>query len=165
MGWQRQKIPSSPVREDAEPGQGDFVSWFERLTGFVECGYDATREQLEIDGKRLRSRVNGRCCGIGDLELVSLAELRRRAREGPLRRGRSRVRVVRGDVRHLHRHPEFSGALFQVASQFNLLEMTGPDVTPEHGVTRYAFDHTQGPACAIAAGGGNHLPELFCKGR
>jgi hypothetical protein len=42
--------------------------------------------------------------------------------------------------------------LFQVASQFNLLEMTGPDVTPEHGVTRYAFDRTQGPACAIAAG-------------
>jgi len=42
--------------------------------------------------------------------------------------------------------------MFQVASQFNLLEMTGPSVTPEDGVTRYAGDHTQGPACAIAAG-------------
>jgi hypothetical protein len=42
--------------------------------------------------------------------------------------------------------------LFQVASQFNLLEMTGPGITPEDGVTRYAGDHTQGPACAIAAG-------------
>lgn len=30
--------------------------------------------------------------------------------------------------------------------------MTGPEVTPEDGVTRYAHDRTQGPACAIAAG-------------
>jgi hypothetical protein len=42
--------------------------------------------------------------------------------------------------------------LFQVASQFNLLEMTSYEVTPEHGVTRYQYDRTQGPACAIAAG-------------
>jgi hypothetical protein len=41
---------------------------------------------------------------------------------------------------------------FQVASQFNLLVMTGPNVTPEDGVTRYQYDPTQGPACAIAAG-------------
>src|SRR3954451_18554000 len=30
--------------------------------------------------------------------------------------------------------------------------MTGPNINPEHGVTRYQTDHTQGPACAIAAG-------------
>ena len=42
--------------------------------------------------------------------------------------------------------------MFQVASQFNLLEMTGPGVSPEDGVTRYITDRTQGPACAIAAG-------------
>src|SRR3954452_12236636 len=42
--------------------------------------------------------------------------------------------------------------MFLVASQFNLLEMTGPDVTPEDGVTRYVHDRTQGPACALAAG-------------
>ena len=52
----------------------------------------------------------------------------------------------------MHADPELEGALFQVASQFNLLEMTGPSVTPEDGVTRYSHDHTQGPACAIAAG-------------
>ena len=52
----------------------------------------------------------------------------------------------------MHAEPELEGALFQVASQFNLLEMTGPNVTPEDGVTRYSGDHTQGPACAIAAG-------------
>jgi hypothetical protein len=52
----------------------------------------------------------------------------------------------------MHQAPENAGALFQVASQFNLLEMTGPEMTPEHGVTCYQHDRTQGPACAIAAG-------------
>jgi hypothetical protein len=66
--------------------------------------------------------------------------------------GRLQVSVAVGDVRLLHLAPEYAGALFQVASQFNLLEMTGPSVTPEDGVTRYQGDPTQGPACAIAAG-------------
>ena len=39
-----------------------------------------------------------------------------------------------------------------MASQFNVLEMTGPNVSPEEGVTQYVRDRTQGPACAIAAG-------------
>jgi hypothetical protein len=62
------------------------------------------------------------------------------------------VRSVVGDVHQLHQAPDCRGALFQVASQFNLLEMVGPEVTPEHGVTIYQHDRTQGPACAIAAG-------------
>ena len=57
-----------------------------------------------------------------------------------------------GDARRLQQEPDHAGALIQVASQFNALEMTGPEVTPEHGVTRYMHDRTQGPACAIAAG-------------
>jgi hypothetical protein len=52
----------------------------------------------------------------------------------------------------MHQLHENAGALFQVASQFNLLEMISPEVTPEDGVTRYRNDPTQGPACAIAAG-------------
>jgi hypothetical protein len=52
----------------------------------------------------------------------------------------------------MHRSAENVRALFQVASQFNLLEMNHYAVTPEHGVTGYEQDHTQGPACAIAAG-------------
>ena len=35
-----------------------------------------------------------------------------------------------------------------------MLEMVGPSVTPEHGVTGYIHDRTQGPACAVAAGAG-----------
>jgi len=130
--------------------------WFERLTGFAEqagpAGYAATQAQLEVNGERLRSRVNGREYGIGRLELVSLQALRQRAQAGPAVPGQPGTRVLRGDVRAMHQRPELAGALFQVASQFNLLEMVGPQVTPEHGVGRYAGDPTQGPACAMAAG-------------
>ena len=55
-----------------------------------------------------------------------------------------------GDVLSLHALPENRGALFQVASQFNCLEFAGPSVVPEQGVTGYASDNTQGPACSLA---------------
>lgn len=138
------------------------MDWFERLTGFRETDYDVTRERLEVDGGRLRSRVNGKSYAIGALELVPLRTLRERVRSGGGPSGRIKVRVVTGDVRRLHQLPEYAGALFQVASQFNLLEMVSPEVTPEHGVTRYQHDGTQGPACAMAAGAAtiyrNYLP-------
>jgi hypothetical protein len=128
------------------------MDWFEKLTGFQETNYDDTRAKLKVEGKRLRSLVNDRDYGIGELEMVSLETLRERVKAAGKLPGRLRVSVVTGDVRKMHRLPENTGALFQVASQFNLLEMVSPEVTPEQGVTRYQYDHTQGPACAIAAG-------------
>ncbi|WP_374483765.1 hypothetical protein [Zoogloea sp.] len=128
------------------------MDWFERLTGFKEQDFAGTQAQLELDGRQLRSRINGRSYGIGELELVSLETLRQRIVPDAGGAGRLKLSVVEGDVRQLHQAPELAGALFQVASQFNLLEMTGPGVTPENGVTRYAGDLTQGPACAMAAG-------------
>jgi hypothetical protein len=128
------------------------MDWFEKLTGFREIGYDATRAKLKVDGRQLQSLINGKEYGIGELELVSLEALRERVKSAGSLPGRLKISVVAGDVRHMHRLPENAGALFQVASQFNLLEMTGPDLTPENGVTIYQNDPTQGPACAIAAG-------------
>lgn len=65
------------------------------------------------------------------------------------------------DVQKLHADPDNEGALFQVASQFNLLEMVSPTVTPEQGVGIYEHDRTQGPACAIAAGAGTIYRNYF----
>src|SRR5580704_13889583 len=102
------------------------MDWFERLTGFREDGYEQTRRNLEVEGPYLRSRENGRRYRIGELELVSLGDLRQRAAsDGP--RGSLKQRIEVGDVRRLHREPEYAGALFQVASQFNLLEMASPE--------------------------------------
>jgi hypothetical protein len=128
------------------------TTWFEELFGFAEQSYDETRRNLEVVGTTLRSRVNGRSFAVGDLSTPSVKELRHEA-AGLVTglRGRLTVSNVHGDVRAMHADPENRHALFQVASQFNLLEMTGPDLTPEHGITRYAHDHTQGPACALSA--------------
>jgi hypothetical protein len=66
-------------------------------------------------------------------------------------------------VQHLHRDRANEHAVFQVASQFNLLEMTSPAVTPECGVGNYENDFTQGPACAIAAGAGTIFRNYFAN--
>ena len=66
-----------------------------------------------------------------------------------------------GNVQAFHQQVENKGALFQVASQFNLLEMVSPGVTPEQGVGIYEYDGTQGPACAIACGAGTIYRNYF----
>lgn len=137
------------------------MNWFTRLTGFNETTYQATRALLELDGGTLRSRVNGRTWAVGTFELVSLDDLRERVTAGSGPAGKPRVSIIQGDVRRMHLAPEFAGALFQVASQFNALEMVGPNVTPEDGVTRYEHDRTQGPACAIAAGAATIFRNYF----
>ena len=141
------------------------MSWFEQLTGIVEHSPDQVREQLDWDGERLRSRANGRSWRPGRLEIPTLAELRRRVSELDSSAPRPlRLSEIVADVRELHRDPRHVNAVFQVASQFNLLEMIGPDVTPEHGIGGYEYDRTQGPTCAIACGAGtilrNYLVEV-----
>ena len=128
------------------------MGWFEKLTGFRELPYEETRAKLRVEGYRLHSLANGKSWAIGKLEMASLQTLRERVGPPGVSSGRLRARIIRGDVKALHSAPEYVGALIQAASQFNALEMTGPEVTPEDGVARYEYDRTQGPACAIAAG-------------
>ncbi|WP_035982885.1 hypothetical protein, partial [Bradyrhizobium sp. STM 3843] len=139
------------------------MDWFERLTGFPESDYSSTKARLAVENGRLTSRVNGKSYRTGHLELAALSGLRNRIKTGPVRHGRLRVSLICGDVRAMHLFPEFAGALFQVASQFNLLEMFGPHRTPEDGVTMYQSDPTQGPACAIAAGAATIYRNYFVE--
>jgi len=127
-------------------------NWFEELFGFTEWDYETTRSLLKVEDSHLVSLVNGARYGIGRLDVVSLAELERAV--GPSQRssGGFRLKSELGDVRTRLADPANDGAVFQVASQFNLLEMVDPSITPEDGVTIYEDDPTQGPACAIAAG-------------
>ncbi len=137
------------------------MTWFENLTGFPERSPQQVRENLIFDGHVLKSRVNGKVMACGRLETPSLAELRERALSGGQVGGKLSVREIMANVQHLHVDPSNAGSLFQVASQFNLLEMTSPYVTPEHGVGVYEQDFTQGPACAIAAGSGTIYRNYF----
>ena len=128
------------------------MDWFEKITGFKEASYAETQRLLSVQDGCLISKHTETRWSVGVLEMPTLAELR--ARAGPLISGRAptRVQCMAAGARELHREVSSAGALVQVASQFNLLEMVGPDVTPERGVTRYQHDPTQGPACAMAAG-------------
>ena len=140
------------------------MNWFERLVGFRERDPDQVRANLRVEGEYLSSEVNGETFRCGTLGTPSLAELRELT--APVREagsGAIAVQEVVADVQHLHRSAECDGALFQVASQFNLLEMVGPGVTPEQGVGIYEHDATQGPACAIACGAGTIFRNYFVE--
>ena len=137
------------------------MSWFENLTGCVGESPESVREHLFIDGQRLHSRLNGKSWLCGELETPTLAQLRQRVSHIKRDLAPISVRNVVGNVQHLHLNRANENAVFQVASQFNLLEMTSPRVTPECGVGIYEHDFTQGPACAIAAGAGTIYRNYF----
>ncbi len=137
------------------------MSWFENLTGCVGESPESVQKHLFIDGRRLHSRMNQKSWLCGELETPTLAQLRQRVRNIKCDLAPISVRNVVGNVQHLHLNRANENAVFQVASQFNLLEMTSPRVTPECGVGIYEHDFTQGPACAIAAGAGTIYRNYF----
>ncbi|MFM7057500.1 MAG: hypothetical protein ACKO2P_11325 [Planctomycetota bacterium] len=137
------------------------MTWFFELTGCEETSPDDVRRQLWVEGDRLHSRANGKSWRCGTLRTPSLAELRQDSLSSDAVCRPNTVREVVANVQSLHCDPAHQGALFQVASQFNLLEMTSPRITPEAGVGIYEHDLTQGPACAIAAGAGTIQRNYF----
>ncbi len=137
--------------------------WFETLTGFCEESPQQVRKNISINGSTLTSHVNGRTFSYGTLEIVSLKDLRKQLLLSDVPEGKLSVREIIKNVQELHIDKSNNGALFQVASQFNLLEMMSPAVTPEFGVGRYEYDPTQGPACAVAAGSGTIYRNYFAQ--
>jgi hypothetical protein len=114
------------------------MDWFERITGFAELPYEETQNNISLEDGRLLSQHTDRTWAVGRLETPSLAELRQRVDQLATPAGNTRVSCMQADVRRLHVDHSSRAGLFQVASQFNLLEMVGPSVTPEHGVSGYA---------------------------
>jgi hypothetical protein len=137
--------------------------WFTKLTGFSERSPNEVRENITLEGARLTSKVNSQSFQFGCLEIASLQELRERVAQVETGSGKLQMAELVGDAKALHADSANAGALFQVASQFNLLEMVSPSVTPEQGIGIYDNDLTQGPACAIACGAGTIYRNYFVK--
>ena len=135
------------------------MSFFSHLFNFPETDPATVHQNLRMEGEILHAKTTARTFRAGRLEVISLGELRRRAE--PASGQRTTLRQVVGDAGRLHHLPENNGALFQAASQFNLLEMVNPDVSPRAGITGYAHDNTQGPACAIACAAGTVYRNYF----
>ncbi|QBY51756.1 hypothetical protein [Cupriavidus oxalaticus] len=128
------------------------MTWFKQIFGFAEMGYAETQKRFRIESDMLHADTEPpRSFQVGTLTTPSVRELRTQVDAlTPPTETRLTLRTISADAYELHTSPEAHGALIQVASQFNLLEMPGPSTTPEHGVTDYQYDHTQGPACARA---------------
>ncbi|MDA9859428.1 hypothetical protein N9D23_15030, partial [Rubripirellula sp.] len=136
------------------------MTWFTKLTGIEEESPEQVRRELSIDGDQIVC-PNGKRFAFGTLETPKLSDLRHTVSQLDVPARPSTICEQVGDVRQLHADSANANALFQVASQFNLLEMTGPSVTPERGVGIYENDPTQGPACAIACGAGTICRNYF----
>lgn len=134
--------------------------WFEKLMGFEEVSHENVQKNIEIVGDRMVSRINGKSYQWGKFEVPTLEELRERI---VLEEFSSKISVSEtvGNVQRFHCDSENANAVFQAASQFNMLEMVSPRVTPEAGVGIYENDRTQGPACAVACGAGTVYRNYF----
>ena len=137
--------------------------WFHDLMGFSETSGNQVRANLVVADARMTSKVNGATYGCGHLETPSLGELRSQARPLIHCDAPPSVQEIVADVQQLHQQESSRDAVFQVASQFNLLEMVSPNRTPDEGVGIYEFDRTQGPACAIACGAGTIYRNYFAS--
>lgn len=136
------------------------MTWFETLFGFDEESPEVVRSNLRVEGSQLASITNGRLFEVGSLSTPSLKDVCREAGHS-VNHGRTKVSEIVADSKLLHADLANEGALFQVASQFNLLEMVSPSVTPEEGISRYATDLTQGPACAMSCAAGTVYRNYF----
>ena len=141
------------------------MDWFEILTGFRETDYDNTRAKLKVEGSRLRSLVNGKDYGIGELELVPLQTLRARAQNR--RRTAQTAKGKRGDLRRStdasiarkHRRIISSGFPVQLAGDGISHGDTG---ARRHPLPTRPYS---GPRVRDRRWRSHHLPELLRAGR
>ncbi len=135
--------------------------WFRKLMGFYEEDPEQVRANIKITGNKLISKTNQAEYVFGQLEIISLEELRLKNKVFETYNTNISLSEVVGDVKILHKLKKNNNAVFQVASQFNLLEMASPSITPERGVGIYEGDYTQGPVCAVACGAGTIYRNYF----
>jgi hypothetical protein len=137
------------------------MSWFKNAFGFSERSYNDTK----IIFNSMVTHVNGiphiNNMSCGEFELVSedTHQLDQLSKVGTVT-----LENIVGDVVTLHMSKHNNCATFQVASQFNCLEMINPTVNPENGITCYSSDKTQGPICAMCCPAGiafrNYLVQM-----
>ena len=133
------------------------MTWFNDLTGLQSDDVDVVQSGIRVEGEELICLSIGRRLRAGELWMPALGDLH----APPTGPDRIKVSEVVADICDLYANPANAGAMFQVASQFNLLEMIGPEIPPEAGIARYATDLTQGPASAMACAAGTIYRAYF----
>jgi hypothetical protein len=150
-------------------------TWFSKYFGFHEDANPVAKTNYEATKKKIIPTVDthgdvtfttsGRSLSAGNFKVLTCAEFRNIYEETKKasvpQNGRLDFSVVHGDVTDLHKDVENKGSFFQAASQFNALEMIDELKTPEHGITNYVLDPTQGPKCAVACPAGTLFRNYF----
>ena len=162
--------PSTPLAPGPPQPMSGGTGWFKDLFGFLDgthATFDASSQKFTYDPEGGTLRVAGKdtTWQAGYFSTPSLALLRdvtKRQLEALKQSGtKTTVRIVTGDVAAMHGDPDYKGALFQAASQFNCLEFATKTNVPEDGVAVYYSDPTQGPACAISCAPGTIVRNYF----
>jgi len=147
------------------------MNWFEDLFGFQETSsYSRNRDFFSYDQEttKLKSLRNGRSFHVGPFETPANSDLKgwlhdiNSSFSDEINYGMLTFKHINGNVQNLMESNH--GAVFQVASQFNCLEMVDPSFSPEDGVTNYCNDHTQGPASALSCPAATVFRNYFVNG-
>lgn len=136
------------------------IRWFQKLFGFEETT-KLVYKNLEViergEDTFLVSKVNSQKYHCGNFAIRDLQSF-----GTPTKFANGRLNIIHGyghegktelvNVLQSQALPQFNGATFQVASNFNCLEFVSPNQTAGDGVTHYVFDNTQGPNASLATG-------------
>ena len=130
------------------------LTWFNDFFKFIESkDYDKNKESMLIIF--INNKIKDLNCGI--FEVFSCEELHQLLdipTNNKNKNNKVSIKNIFMKVEKIHDNHELANSTIQVASQLNCLEMTGPSIFPEYGITIYAKDKTQGPACAMCAPAG-----------
>jgi hypothetical protein len=125
------------------------MNWFEKAFHFSEStDYSETQKQFV----KLYNGYSVSGISTGTFNIFNHKQLKKYEPYSDF--GKVTLSHIVNDIIKLHKNPKYDRATFQVASQFNCLEMCNPGVTPEDGITIYQNDNSQGPLCAICTPAG-----------
>lgn len=146
----------------------DSRKWVHENARIVPESYSATYGTSEVKSSKLV--FTDRSFVVGSFKIPMLKDLYKQVYTlgtptGLLKREKLLIGPAKEIkcVSELHVRKENRLATFQVASQFNCLEMRSNEVTPERGIAIYETDKTQGPACSIACGAATLYRNYFAQ--
>lgn len=114
-------------------------------------------EKSLIDLENISFKINNKSFAVGDFSCLPLPALKKKTQKLEAYNNSTKLtyEYIYGDISDIiHRITENDIVVVQAASQFNLLEMRAPEITPADGITNYIQDNTQGPRVALSSPAG-----------
>ena len=151
--------------------------WFKHLFGFQES-LENVKKYISIqensENTKLISSMNNQKFNSGHFSLFSANSFDKTTLNKKPGNKNGKLNIVHGqrmkskmleyvDIMNGCSFPEFKGATFQVASNFNCLEFANDKQTAFDGITIYSDDLTQGPEAAISCAASTLYRNYFIK--